>query len=51
MAFLPAVAAHFGDRHAVYADALQRFLDLFQFERLDNGFDLLHGASCSLGRN
>ena len=43
VAFLAAVAAHFGDGHAVDADALQGFLHFFEFVRLDDGFDFLHG--------
>ena len=42
VAFLAAVAADFGDRHAVDADALQRFLDFVQLERLDDRFDFFH---------
>ena len=44
VAFLTAEALCFGDRDALEANFLKRFLDLVQFERLDDGFDLLHGA-------
>ena len=42
MALLPAVAADVGDRHAVDADALERFLHFVELERLDDRFDFLH---------
>ena len=44
VAFLPAVAANFGDGHAVDADLLQGGLDLLQLERLNDRFDLLSSA-------
>jgi hypothetical protein len=40
---LPAEAANLGNRHADNADAGQRLLDVVELERLDDGFDLLHG--------
>ena len=45
VALLPAVAADLGDGHPVHANALERFLHFVQFERLNDGFDFLHGAS------
>src|SRR5712691_1038311 len=42
VALLPAEAAYLGHRHADDAHLGQRFLDVVQFERLDDGFDLLH---------
>src|SRR5271154_6945280 len=36
MALLPAMAANLGDCHAINANGLQGFLDLFELERLDN---------------
>ena len=45
VALLAAMAAHFGDGHAIDADGLQRFLDFVQLERLDDGFDFFHGMS------
>src|SRR5262245_28329262 len=44
MALLASEALHLGDGHALNADALQRFLDLVELERLHDRFDLLHGA-------
>ena len=44
VAFLPPMAAHFRDGHAVDADAFERFLDVFEFMRLDNRFDFFHGC-------
>src|SRR3954452_22927008 len=42
MAFLTAVATNLSDGHPIDADRLERFLHLFQLERLDNRFNLLH---------
>src|SRR6266700_1481221 len=42
VALLPAEAAYLGHRHADDAHLGQRFLDVVQLERLDDGFDLLH---------
>src|SRR5260370_5637832 len=39
---LAAMAAHFGDGHAIDPDALQRLLHLVELEGLDDGFDFLH---------
>ena len=43
VALLAAVAADLGDGHAVDADGLQSFFDVFEFVGLNNGFDFLHG--------
>jgi hypothetical protein len=42
MAFLPPEASHLADRHAADPHFGQGFFDVFQFERLDNAFDLFH---------
>src|ERR1043166_939784 len=44
VALLASVAAHLDHRHAVNADGLEGFLHFFEFVRLDDGFDLLHGS-------
>jgi hypothetical protein len=36
------MAADVADGHAIDADALERFLDFIELERLDDGFDLFH---------
>src|SRR5215472_230222 len=43
VALLASVSAHVGDGHAVDADGFESFLDFVELERLDDGFDLLHG--------
>src|SRR6266850_6601408 len=45
VAFLAAEAAHLGHRHADDADLGERLLDVVELERLDDGFDLLHGLT------
>src|ERR1035441_10505127 len=45
VAFLPAVPADFGDRHAVHPDGDQSILDVVQFERLHNRFQFFHYMS------
>ncbi len=42
MALLAAEALGLGHRDALQADLLQRLLHLVEFERLDDGLDLLH---------
>ena len=44
MPFLPPMAAHIGDGHAIDADAFERLFDFVEFERLDDGFDFLHSG-------
>ena len=44
MALLAAKALDLGDAEALDARLLQGFLDLIKLERLDDGFNLLHGA-------
>src|ERR1035441_6754256 len=36
------LTADVADGHAIDADALERFLDFIELERLDDGFDLFH---------
>ncbi len=45
VALLAAKALHLDDGQALDADVLERFLDLVELERLDDGFDLLHVVS------
>jgi hypothetical protein len=45
VAFLPAVPADFGDRHAIHPDGDQSILDVVQFEGLYNRFQFLHCMS------
>jgi hypothetical protein len=45
MAFLASESLGFGDRDALQADLLQRFLHLIELERLDDGLDLFHVLS------
>jgi hypothetical protein len=40
--FLTAETFDLGDGHALYADAGEGFLHVFEFEWFDNGFDFLH---------
>ena len=42
VAFLPAEAADFGDRHSRESGFIEVFLDLFEFEMADDGFDFFH---------
>ena len=44
MALLTTETFGFGDRYSLYADVLKGFLNLVEFERLDNGFDFFHGS-------
>src|SRR5262249_31583801 len=46
--FLTAMAADFRDGHAVDADGLERFLDVFEFVRLDDGFYFFHDVGYRL---
>ena len=43
VALLAAMAAHFRDGHAVDANPFERFLNVFELVRLDNGFNFFHG--------
>ena len=43
MAFLAAKALGLGDGDTLDAYLLQRLFDFIELERLDDGFDLLHG--------
>src|SRR5688500_10309280 len=45
VALLAPETAHLGHRHADDADTGQGFLDVVELERLDDGFDLLHGLT------
>src|SRR5271157_1870397 len=45
MAFLTAVATHFGDRDALHANVEERFLYLVQLVRLDNCLNHFHMVS------
>ncbi len=47
VALLAAEALGFGDRDALNADFLQRFLHFVEFERLDDGFDFFHAITPS----
>ena len=47
VALLAAVAADFGDGHAIDADFLERFFHVLDLVRLDDGFDLFHGRLLS----
>jgi hypothetical protein len=42
MAFLATKALGFGDRYSLKPDFLKRFLDLVEFERLDDCLDFFH---------
>ena len=44
VALLPPEAPNLHDRHADDADLRERFLDVVQLERLDDGFHLLHAC-------
>src|SRR5579862_77631 len=45
VSLLPTKPFDFTDRDALDADVAQTLLDLVELERLDDGFDLFHGAS------
>ena len=42
MPFLPPETLDFRDGHPADAELQNRILDIFQFERFDDGFNLLH---------
>jgi hypothetical protein len=43
MSFLAAESFDFTDGHTLDANVSKGILDLFQLERLDDGFDFFHG--------
>jgi hypothetical protein len=48
VALLPAEALDLGDGHALDAEFVQGVFDVFEFERLDDGFDFFHSFPDSL---
>src|SRR5205823_12252187 len=48
--FLPAEAFNFGDGHPFDAKLGQRFFDLFELERFNDGFQLFHVGVNSVSR-
>ncbi len=44
MALLSPKAGNFGDGHAFDSTAIQRVLDVFEFEVTDDGFDFFMGG-------
>ena len=49
VALLPAEALGLGHGDAADPGVVERFLDLIELERLDDGFDFFHSASSTLG--
>ena len=45
VASLPPEALNFSDGHSVHSNTVQGFLDVFKFERFDDGFDFFHTMS------